>query len=75
MKMLVLIAQAIWVIGAYLAIIFLVLAAFLVHHCWTDEGMERVGQQVNFEKSLALAAALLLISYLPGTMWTIAIRP
>ena len=63
------------VIGAWLAIIFLLLAAFLVHHYWTDQGMDRVGQQVNFQKNLALAAALLLVSYLPSSAWVIAIQP
>ena len=63
------------IIGAWLAITFLVLAAFLVHHYWTDEGMERIGQQVNFEKNLALAAALLLLTYLPRTVWSIAVGP
>jgi hypothetical protein len=37
--------------------------------------MERVGQQVNFQKNLAIAAALLLVTYLPSGAWTIAIRP
>jgi len=61
-------------IGAWLAIIFLMLAAFFVHHYWTDQGMERIGQQVNFQKNLALAAALLLVTYLPDAVWTIALR-
>ncbi len=61
--------------GGWLGIIFLALAAFLVHHFWTDEGMERVGQQVHFLKNLALAAALLLVTYLPKEAWTIALGP
>src|SRR5574341_60981 len=63
------------VVGAWLAIIFLVLAAYFVHHYWTDQGMERGGQQANFLKNLALAAALLLVTYLPAGVWTIAVRP
>lgn len=63
------------VIGAWLAIIFLVLAAYFVHHFWTDQGMERGGQQANFLKNLALAAALLLVTYVPSSLWTIALRP
>ena len=59
--------------GAGLAIIFLLLAAFFVHHFWTDQGMDRVGQQVNFGKNLALAAALLLITRLPPDAWAIAL--
>lgn len=59
--------------GAWLAIIFLLLAAFLVHHFWTDQGMDRIGQQVNFGKNLALATALLLITRLPPDAWAIAI--
>lgn len=63
------------VIGSWLAIIFLVLAASLVHHYWTDQGMERGSQQANFQKNLALAAALLLVTFLPKTVWTIALAP
>ncbi len=62
-------------VGAWLGIIFLLPAAFLIHHYWTDQGMERVGQQVNFQKNLALAAALLLVTFLPSGAWTIAIGP
>jgi uncharacterized membrane protein YphA (DoxX/SURF4 family) len=62
------------VVGAWLAIIFLVLAAFLVHHFWTDQGMDRVGQQVNFNKNLALAAALLLVTLVPANAWVISIE-
>lgn len=62
-------------VGAWLGIIFLLLAAFLVHHYWTDQGMERVGQQVNFQKNLALAAALLLVTFLPAGAWSIALGP
>lgn len=60
-------------VGAWLAIIFLLLAAFLVHHFWTDQGMDRIGQQVNFGKNLALAAALLLITRLPPDAWVITL--
>lgn len=63
------------VIGAWLGIIFLLLAGFFVHHFWTDQGMERVGQQVNFQKNLAIAAALLLVTFLPKEIWTIALGP
>lgn len=31
------------VLGAWLAIIFLLLVSCLVHHYWTDQGMERIG--------------------------------
>lgn len=62
-------------IGSWLAIIFLVLAAYLVHHYWTDQGMERGSQQANFQKNLALAAALLLVTFLPQSVWTIALGP
>ncbi len=62
-------------VGAWLGIIFLLVAAFFIHHYWTDQGMERGGQQVNFQKNLALAAALLLITFLPRGVWTIALGP
>jgi uncharacterized membrane protein YphA (DoxX/SURF4 family) len=53
------------VVGAWLAIIFLVLAAFLVHHFWMDQGMNRVRQQVNFNKN-PRAGRCTTASY-PGT--------
>jgi len=58
-------------IGAWLAIIFLVLVAFLVHHFWTDEGMEQLGQMTHFGKNLALAAALLLATFVSNDVWVI----
>lgn len=61
------------VIGAWLAVVFLVLAAYFVHHYWTDEGMDRASHQANFQKNLALAAALLLVMYLPAEAWTVAL--
>lgn len=63
------------VIGSWLAIIFLVLAAYFIHHYWTDQGMEGGGQQANFQKNVALAAALLLVTFLPANVWTIALGP
>ncbi|MDR7521896.1 MAG: DoxX family protein [Armatimonadota bacterium] len=62
-------------IAAWLAIVFLVLVAFLVHHFWTDEGMERAGQIAHFGKNLALAAALLLVTYLSNDVWVIRLGP
>ncbi|MDR7554146.1 MAG: DoxX family protein [Armatimonadota bacterium] len=62
-------------IGAWLAIIFLVLAAFLVHHFWTDEGMEKMAQMAHFTKNLALAAALLLASLVAPETWVIRLGP
>lgn len=59
------------VAGAWLAIFFLLLAAFFVHHFWTDQGMDRIAQQVNFGKNLAIAAALVLITRLPPDAWAI----
>jgi uncharacterized membrane protein YphA (DoxX/SURF4 family) len=63
------------VIGAWLAIIFLLLAAVLVHHYWTDEGMQQVGEMVNFTKNLALAAALLLATLVSKDVWVIRLGP
>lgn len=62
-------------LGAWLAIIFLILASFLVHHFWSDQGMQRVGEQVNFAKNLALAAALLLVMHVPKGVWVIRLNP
>ncbi len=62
-------------IGAWLAIIFLVLAAFLVHHFWTDEGMEKMTQMAHFTKNLALAAALLVASLVAPETWVIRLGP
>lgn len=62
-------------IGAWLAIIFLLLAAFLVHHFWTDEGMEQAGQMAHFGKNLAIAAALLLATFVSKDVWVIRLGP
>ncbi len=62
-------------VGAWLGIIFLLAAAFFVHHFWTDQGMDRMGQQVHFNKNLALAAALLLVTFVPAGTWVIAVGP
>jgi putative oxidoreductase len=62
-------------VGAALAIIFLVLAAFLVHHFWSDEGMEKMAQLAHFTKNLALAAALLLASLVAPETWVIRLGP
>lgn len=63
------------VIGAWLAIIFLILVSYYVHHYWTDQGMERVGQQVHFFKNLAIASALLLATFVPKDVWVIRLGP
>ncbi len=63
------------VLGAWLGVIFLVLAAFLVHHYWTDEGAQKMGEMVNFQKNLALAAALLLTTFLSRDVWVIRLGP
>lgn len=60
---------------AWLGIIFLLAAAFSVHHFWTDQSMDRMGQQVHFNKNLALAAALLLVTFVPAGTWVIALNP
>jgi len=47
----------------WMLIIFLVLAAFLVHHYWSDQDpMQKMGERVNFMKNLALAASLLVLT-------------
>ena len=62
-------------VGAWLGIIFLILVSYFVHHYWTDEGMERVGQSVHFFKNLAIAAALLFVTFLPKETWVIRLGP
>lgn len=42
--------------------LFLVAAAFGIHHFWKDQDpMQKMGERVNFMKNLALAASLLLL--------------
>jgi len=44
-------------------VLFLLLTAFLIHHFWTDQDpMQRMGEQVNFMKNIALASSLLLLT-------------
>ena len=55
-------------ISLWLLVAFLVLSAFLIHHFWTDQDpMQKMGEQVNFMKNLALAAALLVLTALAGS--------
>lgn len=45
-----------------LLIAFLVLSAFLVHAFWIDQDPNvKMGNQVNFQKNLALASALMML--------------
>ena len=57
--------QLVWSYGPLVA--FLVLAAFMVHPYWkdADAGM-KMANMVNFQKNLALAAALFMLLGLQG---------
>ncbi len=49
-------------VAVWLCVVFLVLAAFSIHTFWkVEDQMAKMGERVNFEKNLALAAALVLL--------------
>lgn len=49
-------------VAVWLCVVFLVAAAFGIHTFWkVQDPMAKMGEQINFEKNLALAAALLLV--------------
>ena len=52
--------QLVW---AYAGLIgFLVLAAFLMHNFWADQDPQaKMGNRINFQKNLAIAAALCML--------------
>ena len=54
-----------WVtIGAWLLIIFLVPAAFLIHNFWSvEDPLARRNEQIHFLKDLALAGGAFMIWY------------
>jgi putative oxidoreductase len=57
-----------------LLVIFLVTAAFGIHHFWTDtDPMQKMGEQVNFAKNLALAGALLMALMIPELPYSITL--
>lgn len=55
-----------WVeIGAWLLIIFLIPAAFIIHNFWTvEDPMQRQNEQIHFLKDLGLAGGAFFIWYL-----------
>ncbi|MDR7435342.1 MAG: DoxX family protein [Armatimonadota bacterium] len=61
-------------IGAWLLIIFLVPTAFIMHNFWTEKDpMSQGNQMAHFLKNLALAAAALLVTFIPN--WPFSIAP
>ncbi|MBI5794131.1 DoxX family protein [Candidatus Uhrbacteria bacterium] len=55
--------QLVWAYGLLIA--FLVLAAFTMHRFWVEQDPNmKMANQVNFQKNLALAAALLMLLWL-----------
>lgn len=51
-------------IGSILLVVFLVLAAFMVHSFWAfDDPMQRAVEMAQFWKNLALAGAALIVFY------------
>ncbi len=52
--------ELVWAYG--LLVVFLVLAAFVMHGFWADQDPNmKMSNMVNFQKNLALAAALLML--------------
>ncbi len=49
-------------VSVWMCVVFLVGAAFSIHTFWKiEDPMAKMGERINFEKNLALAAALLLM--------------
>ena len=61
-------------IGAGLLVIFLLLAAFIMHAFWkVTDPMARASERVHFLKDLALAGAALLLAYYAGFSWPMSL--
>lgn len=53
-------------IGVALIVLFLLPTSFMMHAFWTvADPMQRVGEQINFMKNLALAGAALMLLAIP----------
>jgi putative oxidoreductase len=49
--------------------VFTLLAAFIFHNFWAVEAAQKMGQQVNFLKNLAIAGGMLMVfAFGPGRM-------
>ena len=49
--------------------VFTLLAAFIFHNFWAVEAAQKMGQQINFLKNLAIAGGMLMVfAFGPGRM-------
>lgn len=57
----------VWIDLAALGLaLYTLVAAFLVHHFWTDEGQTQVAEMTNFMKNLSIAGGGLMLFALTG---------
>mgnify|MGYP005668523699 FL=1 len=53
-----------FMLGGWLIIGFLVLASFMMHPFWKEEGAVKMADMTNFMKNMALAGAMLVIMFM-----------
>ncbi|SES92873.1 Uncharacterized membrane protein YphA, DoxX/SURF4 family [Salinibacillus kushneri] len=59
-------------IGVLLLVIFLIIAATTFHNYWVfEDPMQKMGEQTQFMKNIALAAALLMLLQIQDWSWTL----
>jgi len=53
------------IIGGWMIVLFLILAAFMMHDFWkAKDAGTKMAEMIHFQKNLALAAALILIMHM-----------
>jgi uncharacterized membrane protein YphA (DoxX/SURF4 family) len=59
-------------ISIALIAIFLVVVTFKMHQFWTiTDPMQKMGEEVNFKKNLALLGAVLMFLAIPASTWAL----
>ncbi|GAA0489690.1 hypothetical protein GCM10008986_14450 [Salinibacillus aidingensis] len=59
-------------IGVLLLVVFLILAAILFHNFWSfEDPMQKMGEENQFMKNIALAAALLMMLQIQDWTWSL----
>ncbi|PGL71021.1 DoxX family protein [Bacillus sp. AFS055030] len=57
-------------LGVLLLVLFLVISAFTVHNFWTlEDPMQKMGEQTQFMKNIALASVVLMLLQINDWSW------
>ncbi|MCE9585299.1 DoxX family protein [Candidatus Nomurabacteria bacterium] len=57
-------------ISILLLVVFLIITTFMMHQFWTvADPMQKMGEEINFKKNLALVGALLCMLAIPSFVW------